>query len=320
MQNFWFKFKQPIIALAPMAGYTDSAFRQICRAYGADVVYSEMISVDALCYYNAKTIKMLNHATNEYPVVFQLFGSQPDKFKQAINIISQHFKKQTSLQHNQIGLDINFGCPAHKITKNGAGAALMNEIDTATAIMETVCQNSPYPVSLKIRTQVKQINALTFIKKINHLPWSTIMIHGRSLQQGFSGPIDYQLIKQIKQLLPEKIILANGGIDSPEQAELTLKQTQADGLGIARGCLDNPWLFQHIKNQTTLPVVNWSERKKLILQHARLFLQGNQNLIPLRKHLVRYVKGLPQASQLRQKLIGVQSLTELKNILDVYQA
>lgn len=318
MRNFWHQLPTPILALAPMAGYTDTAFRQICRQAGADVVYSEMISTDALCYYNAKTIKMLNHSSREYPIIFQLFGNSPAKFKQAVKIITQYFKQQLAVQHNLIGIDINFGCPAHKITKNSAGAALMDEIDTATAIVETVCQNSPYPVSLKIRTQVKQINALTFIKKINHLPWSTIMIHGRSLQQGFNGPINYQLIKQIKQLLPEKIVLANGGVDSPSQAELSLKQTQADGLGIARGCLGNPWLFQHIKNKKAAPT-SWTERKKTILQHAQLFLQTNSDLVPLRKHLVHYVKGLPQASQLRQKLITVSNLNELKKTLDTYQ-
>ncbi len=314
MQNFWTQLKQPILALAPMAGYTDSSFRQLCRFYGADVVYSEMISVDALCYYSAKTIKMLKHTNNEYPLIFQLFGSHPEKFKQAIKIIDNYLIKQPYLQRNLIGLDINFGCPAHKITKNGSGAALMNEINKAVSIVNTVCQTSPYPVSIKIRSQVKQINALDFIKKIKHLPWTTVMIHGRSLKQGFNGPIDYQLIKQIKQFLPGKKILANGGIDSPEQAELTLKQTQADGLGIARGALGNPWLFQHIKNKKTA-IISWSERKKIILRHAQLFLENNQDLIPLRKHLVHYTKGLPNASQLRQKLITVHNLNELKSVL-----
>lgn len=314
MENFWLNLKKPIIALAPMASYTDSAFRQICRTHGADVVYSEMISVDALGYYNAKTIKMLSHSSNEHPVVFQLFGNQPDKFKQAVQIITQHFKNQPNLQHNLIGLDINFGCPVHKITKNGAGAALMDETDKAAMIIQTVCQSSHYPVSIKIRAQVKQINALIFVKKIKHLPWTTIMIHGRSLKQGFNGPIDYQLIKRVKQLVPRKIVIANGGIDSLAQAQTTLEQTQADGLGIARGCLGNPWLFQHIKNQATVPV-NWTERKKIILQHAQLFLKENQSLLPLRKHLVHYVKGLPHASQLRQKMITVSNLNELKSIL-----
>ncbi len=318
MQNFWQQLKKPIIALAPMAGYTDSVFRQICRQAGADVVYSEMVSTDALSHYNAKTIKMLKHASNEYPVVFQLFGNDPHKFKQAVQIIEQHFKKQSKLRHDLIGIDINFGCPAHKITKNGAGAALMNELDKAVNIVEIVCRTSPYPVSIKIRTQVKQISALAFVKKIKGLPWTTVMIHGRSLKQGFNGPINYDLIKQIKQLVPKKIILANGGIDSPEQADFTLKQTLADGLGIARGCLGNPWLFQHIKNKKTMPV-SWAQRKKIILQHAQLFLQDEQNLIPLRKHLVHYAKGLSNASQLRQKLITVNNLKDLKKVLNSYQ-
>lgn len=319
--NFWQKLPRPILALAPMAGYTDSAFRQICRRLGADVVYSEMISVDALCRHNQKTLAMLKHVNKEYPLIIQLFGTDPQKFIKAITVIEDNFNKKYSdsrlLTHNsvaQIGLDINLGCPAKKITRNGAGAALMNNLNLAYKIIKTVTEHSPWPVSLKIRTKVKDTTALEFLKKIKKLPWTTVMVHGRSLAQGFEGEIDSGVIKQIKLFLPEKIVLANGGITDSPKAQKILAQTTADGLGIARGALGNPWLFQSIKKNKPADITP-TVRKKLIIAHAKLFLRDNPDLIQLRKHLVHYLKGQKNASLLRQKLITVTNIKELENIL-----
>jgi tRNA-dihydrouridine synthase B len=325
MSNFWHKLPKPIIALAPMAGYTYSAFRQLCHEFGADVVYSEMISVDGLCYKNKKTLDMLKYSPSEYPLVFQLFGNQPNKFAQAVKIINN-----LTAERSKLGIDINLGCPAPKITRSGSGASLMNEIDKAYKIIETVCQNTPLPVSIKIRSKVKNISAVQFIKKVKELPWTTVMIHGRSLSQGFSGPVDFETIKKIKRLLPDKFVLGNGGITDIKTALESLEQTQADGLGIARGAWGNPWIFQELKKEFTLsearrakgPVdstINWNIRKKTIIKHAKLFLKENNNLIPLRKHLVHYVKAQKNASQLRQRLIKIETLAQLENILSEFK-
>ena len=269
MHNFWLKLPKPILALAPMAGYTDSAFRLLCKEYGADVVYSEMISVNAICFNNQKTLNMLKHQPKEYPLVLQLFGSQPEKFESAIKIINSQLANQA------VGIDINFGCPAHKVIKTGSGASLMHQTDTAYQIIKTVCQNTKLPVSIKIRSQVKNVTALDFIAKIKDLPWTTLMLHGRTLNQGFSGPVDHSITKKIKQLLPHKIILANGGINDIQTAQAALQQSQADGLGIARGSWGNPWIFKDIKaNQSQL--ISWPQRKKAMLKHAQLFLKDNQ--------------------------------------------
>ena len=291
-----------------MAGYTDSAFRLLCRESGADVVYSEMISVDALYHNNKKTLAMLKFNSKECPIVFQLFGTDPAKFASATKTINQKFKTK-----NKIGLDINFGCPAPKVAKNGAGAALMDELDKSYQIVKSACDHSVFPVSIKIRAGVKNITALDFIEKIKNLPWTAVMIHGRTLKQGFVGDIDCGLIKKIKKIVPDKIVLANGGINTLEDAKKILTQTNVDGLGLARGVIGNPWLFQEIKKDKII-AISPANRRKIVLRHAELFLQDNTNLTPLRKHLVHYFKGQKNASELRQKMITVRSIKNLKEI------
>jgi len=307
--NFWFTIKKPILALAPMAGYTDSAFRLICRQIGSDVVYSEMISTDAIVFKNKKTIRMLKYSSKECPLIFQLFGNKPERFKEAVIFLNKKLKNKKN-----IGIDINFGCPAHKVTKTGSGAALMNELDTAYKIINAVCKNTDLPVSIKVRTKVKNTTCLEFAETVKNLPISAMMIHGRSLKQGFSGNIDFATIKKVKQILPDKIVLANGGVDSLETALKTLSATCCDGLGLARGVLGNPWLFASIRqNKKNNPPPD--EIKKMIICHAELFLQDNENLINLRKHFVRYIHKQKNASALRQRLVNVENLNELKKIL-----
>jgi len=306
MNNFWLKLPKPIIALAPMAGYNDSAFRQICREFGADVVYSEMISVDAIIHNNQKTFRMLKHNKKEYPLVFQLFGNDPEKFKQAVKIINKKIpsyglspcggspftrrgNSEQKIGGRVTGYDINFGCPAPKVTKTGAGASLMDEKEKAYQIIKAVCDNTDLPVSIKIRTKVKNTTAEEFINRVKDLSWTTVMIHGRTLNQGFSGEIDYVAIRKIKKLLPDKIVLANGGITDNQSAIRLLKKTGADGLGIARGALGNPWLFANIKKNNIISH-GLTTRKKAILAHAKLFAHDHPDLTPLRKHLIHYVR------------------------------
>lgn len=290
-----------------MAGYTDSAFRLVCKQMGADVVYSEMISVDGICFKNQKTLKMLEFNKKECPVIFQLFGSKPENFAKAIQIINSKFPN-FQIPKLPIGIDINFGCPARKVAKTGSGAALMNELDKAYEIIKTVCDNTSLPISVKIRTKVKNTTCLDFVEKIKNLPISAIMIHGRTLNQGFTGEIDYEIIQKVKQILPEKIIIANGDVNIQSDISNILKKTQADGLGIARGALGNPWIFKQ-------QVPSLAQKRQVILKHAQLFLKNNQNLIPLRKHLVHYAKGQKNASALRQRIIRVKTFDDLKKIL-----
>ena len=306
-KNVWTTTQKPILALAPMAGFSDSAFRQIVTKYGADVVYSEMASVTALFYNKKPTLDLLKFdKKKEKNYIVQLFGSNPEHFAKAAQIVTKEIKPQ--------GIDINFGCPVGKIIKQGAGAELMSNLKKAHAVIAAVCANTNLPVSVKIRTQSSEVGALDFLKSISDLPVAAVMIHGRTLKQGFIGEIDYNLIKEARQYF-KGIILANGGVSNLKQAQKTLAMTGADGLGLARGILGRPWLFSEIKKNKTIDL-DIKDISKIILRHAKLSekLKGKNAMVELRKHLCWYVQGISGASSYRSQLVKAESYQDIKNI------
>ena len=310
MENFWQKLnkkEKPILALAPMAGVTDSAFRQICKKYGADVVYSEMASVSALVYNPEKTLKLLEFNKKERPYVVQLFGNKPEHFKKAVAIVEKEIKPD--------GIDINLGCPVPKVLKQGAGAALMKDLQKSYEVIKVVVENTSLPVSVKTRAKSGNINVLQFIEKIKDLNVSAIMIHGRTLRQGFVGNIDYEILKKAKKQF-KGAVLGSGGLNSYQDVKKMLEKTSIDGVGIARGAMGRPYIFKEIKKKKDK---NLSKRKifKLIKKHAKLVfkLKGEHGIIELRKHLCWYVQGLDGASKYRSEFIKVSSLKDIDNIL-----
>ncbi|MFA7377400.1 MAG: tRNA-dihydrouridine synthase [Patescibacteria group bacterium] len=318
--NFWQEYKnkkQTILAMAPLAGFTDSAFRLLLKDYGADVVYSEMASVAALYYGDnqgggaLETKELLKFKQKERPYVVQIFGSTPKHFAQATKIITRQIKPD--------GIDINFGCPVPKVMKQNAGSALMMDLKRAREVIEAVLENTDLPVSIKIRAKVKNISALEFVKYISDLPLAALMLHGRSLQQGFSGDANYALVKEIRPFF-SGLILANGGINSLAQAREALKTSQADGLGLGRGALGRPWLFKEIKEGREISLAT-RDILEIALKHARTFvaLKGEKSLPDLRKHLAWYVQGFPRASKLRAQLVSVNNLFEIENIINNYK-
>ena len=340
MNNFWGKTKRPILALAPMAGITDSAFRQICRRYGADVAYSEMASATALFYSPKKTLELIKFNKKERPYVVQLFGKDPAHFAKATEIITKQVKPD--------GIDINFGCPSKKVFGHGSGCALMPQKELAREIILAVCENTDLPVSIKIRAGIRGndkctylcndiknnsfISALEFIENTKDLPYSAVMIHCRTYEDGFSGPVDFKIAQEIKKTIPDKIVLGNGGINSPEDAIKILRDYPLlDGLGIARGAWGRPWIFEEIKellnhqnHRSSTPIselssddFDFSNIKKIMLRHAKLIHKnkGKTGLFEIRKHMAWYVKGFPGASELRRKLVLAESLEEIKKIL-----
>jgi len=318
IKNFWCLLKKsgrPILALAPLAGFTDSAFRQICRQYGADVLYSEMASATAL-FYNQKsgrnkknaTLELLKHnSRKEKYYVVQLFGSNPEHFAVATRLVTAKIKPD--------GIDINFGCPVPKIVKQGAGVGLMQNLKQSRAVLEAVLANTDLPVSIKIRAGAKEIDALKFLKNIIDLPLAAVMIHGRTLKQGFSGEPDWELIKKAR-LYFKGVILANGGVNNLDSARRALKLSQADGLGLGRGALGRPWLFKEIK---TKRVIDLKPKQifKIAFEQATLKQKqkGNLGIIEMRQHLAWYVHSLASAAKLREQLVKVNSLKDIKNIL-----
>lgn len=313
MTNFWLKLNKPILALAPMAGITDSAFRQICKKYGATVTYSEMASVSALFFKPQKTLELVHFDKKERPYVTQLFGNNPEHFAVATKIITEKIKPD--------GIDINFGCPAKKVFFHGSGCALMNQIELSREIISSVCKNTSLPVSIKIRAGIKNFNALDFIEKTQDLPYSAVMIHGRTYEKGFFGQVDFEIVQKIKEKFPQKIILGNGGIDSPEKARDILKKFPLlDGLGIARGSWGKPFFFKQIKDiieKGKYETYPFSKVKKIMLLHAKLIYEdkGSKGFFEIRKHLSWYVRDFPGAKKIRKNLVLVKKSEEIKKIL-----
>ncbi len=325
MQNFWKKLKRPIIALAPMAGITDQSFRQICKSFGADVMYSEMASASAIFYSKKKTLGITRfNSQKESPYIVQLFGDKPEHFLFAAKVIAKQIRPD--------GIDINFGCPARKVIACGAGAALMNQIKLAREIISATLEGvaGKIPVSIKIRSGVKEINALEFIGAVKDLPVAAIMIHGRTLAQGFTGAPDYEMIRKVKEAVNIPV-LANGGILKPEDAARMLKETGADGIGLGQGVMGAPWLFKQIKDYLrtgSYKEFEFEEIAEIAIRHAELKCKksarggsalggkGSQGVLEMRKHLAWYFKGFSGAAELRQKLVRVKTVAEIKKILN----
>ncbi len=308
-----------------MAGITDLPFRLICQTQGADILYSEMISANGLAYKQEKTFELLNSCYQDSPLVLQLFGSEPDKFAAAAQTIDQLPTKTKASQkikpYRPAGIDINFGCPVKKVLKQTAGCALMKKPDLAYDIIKATCDHTSLPVSIKIRAGISQISALDFLEKVAELPWQSVMVHGRTFAQGFTGSIDYNLIKEIKARYPQKKVYANGGVVDAKSALEILEKTEADGLAIGRGALGKPWLFQEIKNalqaKPSTPLTN-KEIKQIIQNHLSLVEEsfGESGVFNFRKHLIWYLKNFPQTKKLRYELIQIRTLTELRERID----
>jgi len=320
--TFWQNLNKnnAILALAPMAGVTDSAFRQICHKYGADVVYTEMVSADGLFYDSKKTLEFLKFIKAERPVVIQLFGKYPEKFTKAA---------EQAEKAGFDGIDINFGCPAKKVAGHGGGVTLMRDLDKCKQIIEATLAGTKLPVSVKLRSSINKITnskekvtTLDFVSYMKNIPISAVMVHGRPYEQPFDGEIDYEMIKMVKDFYKntKTIVLGNGGIHSPEEAKKMIDQTGVDGLGIARGVYGKPWIFKQIKDYLkTGKYKDFSQKQieKAMIEHAKA-AQKDKNahgLIELRKHLLWYVKGWQNSKELRSQLVRTESIDNLKRIL-----
>ncbi len=311
--NFWDTLKTPFLCLAPMAGISDSTTRQICKNFGADVLYTEMISADALYYGSKKTLQMLKISKKEHPVVIQLFGKNPDTFKKASKICCDY---------GFSGIDINFGCPAKKVVSHGGGVLLMKDFDKSRKIVENVISNSSVPVSIKIRTGISNILGIDFLKNLEDLPISAIMVHGRTYEQKFSGEIDYNSISEINEYFSSSSIkiIANGGIFTPEAAKKVLDKTGVSGLGIARGIYGKPYIFKQIKdflNKEKYSEFNISDIKKLIKMHSKiLFKTKPENaMYEIRKYLLWYTKGIQNIKELRGEMTSINSISDINKLL-----
>jgi nifR3 family TIM-barrel protein len=300
-------FDSPFV-LAPLAGYTDLPFRLLCRKFGAGYCVSEMISCHGLVYQQKNTLRMLASIPEEKPVSYQLFGSDPEVMADAAEIMASFGPDM---------LDINMGCPVRKVTKRGAGAALMTDPGLAETILTKIVSRVSLPVTVKIRSgrDSNSINAPAFAKMIEDNGASAITIHARTWSQGFSGRIDKAIITQVKEAVSIPVI-GNGDILSCQEARRMIEETGCDGVMIGRGALGNPWVFQDTGRPDEMREIISGARAHLALIEE--FLPAERVLGYIKNHICRYFKGLPGSSVLRQKIFIAPNLATLKRLLEAY--
>ncbi len=311
-----FNTNKKLLALAPMADYTDQPFSLICReASGSDfVIYREMISAEAVVRGNEKTLAMCKIAKKERPVIIQLFGDKPEVLAEAVSIVYKEFKPD--------GIDVNMGCPVPKIAqKTHAGAALMRYPDLAEDIVKTIKKlNLKVPLSIKTRLGWNDSDEIfDFAKRMENAGVDFITVHGRTKAQGYSGKADWKKIAELKKKINLPII-ANGDVLNAIDAKKCLEITGADGLMIGRGALGNPWVFKQIANPKY--IISKKEFIKMILRHADLHLEryGERGMVTFRKHLVWYFHGqraceIENLKKIRTQLVRISSKEELNAIL-----
>lgn len=309
------------IFLAPMAGISDMPFRILCKEKGAGLVYTEMVSSKGMFYEDKKTKQLMAIDERERPVAVQIFGSDP----KIMGEIAKEVSKEADI------IDINMGCPAPKVTKNGEGSALLLKSELINEITKSVVQNSTVPVTIKIRKgwNDDNINAVEIAKIAEKNGIAAITVHGRTREQFYTGKADWSIIKQVKEAVSIPVI-GNGDIVDGETAKQILEETGCDAIMIGRASNGNPWIFEEIQNylkQAELEngisdksaLVNKpsvSDVKKMILRHLEMLVEfkGEYTAIrEMRKQIAWYIKGMPNATVFRNEINQIEDLEELKN-------
>lgn len=299
------------VFLSPMAGVTDLPFRLICKQKGCGMLYTEMINAKALCYNDENTKKMTKIEDEEHPIAIQIFGSEPEYMGRAAEILNSH--------SNEI-LDINMGCPAPKVIKNGDGSALMKNPKLAEEVMKSVVKNSTKPVTLKIRKgwDDNSINAVEIAKIAEQAGISALAIHGRTREQYYSGKADWDIIKEIKQSISIPVI-GNGDVFEIEDAINLLEKTNCDAIMIGRGAQGNPWIFNRINHYMNtgeiLPKPTAQEKINTAIEHMKLAVEEHGEYVAvreMRKHIGWYIKGLKNSARYRDE---INKLTDCESVI-----
>ena len=290
-----------------MAGFSDQPFRRLCMEFGADEVVTELVSANALVRDNKKTFDMIRIHDDERPASVQIFGSDPDIMAEAarrVEAVNPEF------------IDINMGCPARKIVKNGAGAALLENPKLAALIVKKVVDAVSAPVSIKIRTGKNAANktGMETALRAADCGVSRITVHARTVSDGFSGDIDYRFVKELKESVKLEII-GNGDINSSADALHWLQETGCDGLMIGRGAVGRPSLFGAIRAGAEAPDC---EETDTILKHCEWMEEqygSKRALGPMRGHLMYYSRGISTARSFRREINDALSFEILKEVV-----
>lgn len=315
IQNLEFKNN---IFLAPMAGVTDMPFREICKEMGSELVYSEMISAKALTEKNKNTYDMLKVSQEESPIAVQLFGSDPLVMAECCELFNDN--------PDVCILDINMGCPAPKIVKNGEGSSLMKNPELAVKIIKEMKKESKKPVTAKIRKgfDSKNINAVEFAKMLEQAGIDAIAVHGRTREQMYEGKADWDVIGKVKKAVSVPVI-GNGDVVDAESAKHLFEVTNCDAIMIGRGAMGNPWIFREIRDGLSdkeIVYPDFNEKIDVCIKHYEKAIKYNgeaKAVREMRKHIGWYLKCFKDNKKIKDKINSEKSSSNVIKILMEYK-
>jgi len=305
------------LALAPMAGVTDLAFRRVCRSFGADYTVTEMVSAKALVYKDVKTRSLLVIGEDEHPCAAQIFGSEPEVMEEAAGLARE-------ISGADI-IDINMGCPVGKIAGNGDGCALMRDPDKAMKIIEGAVRGAGVPVTVKFRKgwDKGSVNAVEFGKMCQEAGASAIAVHGRTRTQMYSGVADWDIIRDVKRAV-DIPVFANGDIFKPEDAPHILRYTGCDGAMIGRGAFGDPWIFSGAKalleGKELPPSPAVAERVEVALgqiEDAARDKGERVACLEARRHFAWYLRGIPHSGYYKAQAVQVSTLEDVRRLAEL---
>lgn len=298
------------IMMGPMAGVTDSPFRRLCREAGCGLLFTEMVSAKGLFYNDEKTGRLMSFTPEELPIGIQIFGSEPAIFEAVV----------PRLDNLGFGvIDLNLGCPAPKIVKNGDGSALMKNPKLAEAVIKSVVANTSLPVMVKIRKgwDESTVNAVEIARIAEAAGAAAVTVHGRTRDQFYTGKADWNIIKEVKKALRIPVI-GNGDVFTPEAAAALLAETGCDGIMVARGAQGRPWLFSQINaylaGERVPPEPELAQRVAIITRHLDelIRIEGEHiAVLEIRKHASWYLKGISGGGPVKTRIHSANTRAEV---------